>query len=280
MGKKNAEQLQEHMLWTYYGLRVGLSVIGFSLPLVVLFTGGVLHHVWLEPSLSQYYLTEDRVSFFTTRDLFVGGLFAASACLYLYKGFSDKENVALNLAAVFVVLVALLPTVDPAADQTLVSVLHGTSAVLFFVCIAYVSLFRSRDTLRLVPSAKRRGYIRRYRWTGATMIASPLVAVVLSFALEPVSQVRTVIFWVETLGVWTFALYWTVKTTEMRESSAEKRALDAELSREVVPAVPLDEADRAAVDQMPHGTRARPAAPLATVERVVPAARRTGASDW
>jgi hypothetical protein len=41
------------MLWTYYGLRGGLAVIGFALRLVVVFAGGVLHHVWLEPSISQ-----------------------------------------------------------------------------------------------------------------------------------------------------------------------------------------------------------------------------------
>jgi hypothetical protein len=37
--------------------------------------------------------------------------------------------------------------------------------------------------------------------------------------------------------VWTFAAYWIIKTGEMRETKAERRALDAELKREVVPAV-------------------------------------------
>jgi hypothetical protein len=37
------------------------------------------------------------------------------------------------------------------------------------------------------------------------MITSPLVAVALSFALEPTSRFRTLVFWVETLAVWTFA---------------------------------------------------------------------------
>lgn len=102
------------------------------------------------------------ISFFTTRDLFVGGLFAAGACLYLYKGFSTKENVALNLAGVFALFVTLLPTAATSADGGLVSKLHGTSAVLFFLCIAYVSLFRSRDTFRLLSPAKRRRYASAY----------------------------------------------------------------------------------------------------------------------
>lgn len=235
MDRKTANELQSHMLGTYFGLRVGLAVIGIVLPLIVLIAGGVLHHVWLEPSISQYYHTKG-LPFLTTRDLFVGGLFAAGACLYLYKGFSTKENVALNLAGVFALFVALLPTAATSADKGLVSTLHKTSAVLFFLCIAYVSLFRSRDTLSLLTPAKQGRYARLYLWTGLAMIASPLAAVVLSFALDPASRFRTVIFWVETFAVWTFAAYWIIKTSEMSKTKAEKRALDAQLKREVLPA--------------------------------------------
>ncbi len=239
MDRKSAHELQKHMMGTYFGLRVGLAVIGIVLPLIVLIAGRVLHHVWLEPSISRYYHTEG-ISFFTTRDLFVGGLFAAGACLYLYKGFSTRENVALNLAGVFALFVALLPTAATSADGGLVSKLHGTSAVLFFLCIAYVSLFRSRDTLRLLSPAKRRRYALAYFWTGLAMIVSPVAAVVLSFALEPTSRFTTLIFWAETFAVWTFAAYWIIKTREMRETKAEKRALNAELKRAVVPAASLE----------------------------------------
>lgn len=270
MDRKSPDELQEHMLGTYYGLRIGLAVIGIALPLVVLFAGGVLHHVWLEPSISQYYHTKGRLSFFTTRDLFVGGLFAASACLYLYKGFSTRENVALNLAGVFALCVALLPTAAMPTDRGLVSVLHGTSAVLFFLCIAYVSLFRSHDTFRLLPSSKRGWYARIYFWTGLAMITSPLAAVALSFALEPTSRFRTLIFWVETLAVWTFAGYWMIKTGEMRETKAERRALDAELKREVVPAV-SPEAAAPRVGEVPPAIPGGLGPKSAEVELVVPA---------
>jgi hypothetical protein len=235
MDRKSAHELQKHMLGTYWGLRVGLAVIGIGLPLVVLFAGGVLHHVWLEPSISRYYYTKG-LSFLTTRDLFVGGLFAAGACLYLYRGFSTRENVMLNLAGVFALFIALLPTAATSTEASVVSKLHGASAVLFFLCIAYVSLFRARDTLGLLSPAKQQRYAGAYLGTGLAMIASPLAAVVLSFALEPTSGFRTITFWVETFAVWTFAAYWIIKTKEMRETKAEKRALDGELKREVVPA--------------------------------------------
>jgi hypothetical protein len=244
---RSRDELQEHMLWTYYGLRVGLAAIGIALPILVLLAGGVLHDVWLEPSLSAYYHTPPRLLWFTTRDILVGGLLAASACLYLYKGFSNKENIALNLAGVFAVFVALLPTAAAGQPSGAVSKLHGTSAVLFFLCIAYVSLFRSGDTLHLLSPAKRGPYERLYKATGMAMIASPLAAVVLSFVLTPASPVTTLTFWVETFGVWSFAAYWIIKTREMRESHAERHALDAELKRglvgadsmAVVPATPV-----------------------------------------
>jgi len=269
MDCKSAVELQEHMLGTYYGLRVGLAVIGIMLPIVVLFAGGVLHHVWLEPSISQYYHTKGRLSYFTTRDLFVGGLFAAGACLYLYKGFSTKENVALNLAGVFALFVALIPTAATSSDRGLVSVLHGTSAVIFFLCIAYVSLFRSHDTFRLLPPAKRARYARGYLCTGLALIASPLAAVALSFALEPASQFKTLIFWLETFAVWSFAAYWIIKTGEMRETKAERRALDAELKREVVPSA-LPEIDASHVGGVPSVIVQKLSPKSTEMEAVVP----------
>lgn len=259
---ESSGELQEHMLWTYYGLRVGLAAIGFALPVVLLAAGAVLHDVWLEPSISAYYHSPPKPLWLTPRDIFVGGLLAAGTCLYLYKGYSNKENIALNWAGVFAVFVALLPTAATGQPGGLVSTLHGASAVLFFMCIAYVSLVRSRDTLHLLPPARRPHYERLYTSTGVAMLASPAAAVVLSFALEPTSPSSTVTFWVEAFGVWSFAAYWTVKTREMRESSAERRALHADLKREVV----LADAPTT-VDPRPGrapGSRG--------VERIVPAA--------
>jgi hypothetical protein len=257
---KTPGELQEHMLWTYYGLRVGLAVIGITLPIAVLVAGGVLHSVWWEPSISAYYHTKPKLLWFTTRDIFVGGLLAAAACLYLYKGYSNKENVVLNLAGIFALLVALLPTAAPGQPSDLVSKLHGTSAVSFFLCIAYVSLVRSRDTLSLVATEKRRKYERLYMATGLAMIASPAAAVALSFLLEPHSQVSRIVFLVETFAIWSFSAYWIVKTREMRESSAERRTLSAELRRDTISVSAQD---------TPDGVRV-PAAKPRAVERIVP----------
>jgi hypothetical protein len=258
------------MLGTYASLRAGLAVIAISLPIVVVLSGKVLHHVWIEPSLSSYYHVPSAAPFLTTRDLFVGGLFAAAACLYLYKGFSDKENVALNLAGVFAVFVAVLPTAAPKSPTGIVATLHRTSAVLFFLCIAYVSLFRSRDTFPLLDYAKQSWYARRYVATGLAMIVSPLAAVVLSSLLNPRSPFAVTIFCVETLGVWAFAAYWMYKTREMRETRGEQRALDAELEREASPKTPAAVPPKAASRSLGK-ILAKVVPSSSVVERIVPA---------
>lgn len=248
MDRKTADELQEHMVGTYDGLRRGLAAIGAALPILVLLVGGVLHGEWCKGSISAYYHTGSSLGIFTTRDLFVGSLLAVGTCLYLYRGFSTRENVALNLAGVFAAFVALLPTAAPGRATDTVTILHRTAAVLFFICIAYVSIFRSRDTLYLLSERRRSHYSRRYLWTGLAMVLSPLAALVVQFVIDrgsnsaPDSEYGVFVFWLEALAVWAFAWYWAVKTREMRESRAERRALEAELKRDVVPTTPADAA--------------------------------------
>lgn len=237
MERKSSEELQEHMVWTYYGLRVGLSAIGIALPVALVVAGRLLHGISWQDSISAYYHTPyqalSRFGAFATRDIFVGGLLAIGACLYLYKGFSDKENRALNLAGVCAVFVAMLPPTVPGGTATVVNRVHATFAVSFFLCIAYVSLFRSSDTLHLLQPEAQRTYQRRYRLAGLALLASPVGALGLSL-LDSASPFRTLIFWLEALAVWAFAAYWIIKTGEMRLSHAEKRSLDGELERQIV----------------------------------------------
>lgn len=268
MDEKSAVELQAHMLGTYDALRVMLTLIGFALPVVVAGAGCFQQgYCRIGPSLSDYYYVASRYPVFTTRDLFVGGLLATATCLYSYKGFSTRENVALNLAGVFACFVALVPTAANAEDVGLRSKGHAVAAVLFFLCIAYVSLRRSRDTLRLLPQAKRDRYARIYFVTGSAMVASPAGAVWLSFATDPSSPAGTWIFFVETLGVWAFASYWYFKTREMHETDADRRAVEAELRRERVPPVPIEGTGVRTIDRV---IRRAMVSDKATVERVVP----------
>jgi hypothetical protein len=279
--RKSPADLQAHMLGTYGSLRVVLTWIAVALPVAVAAAGWVqCRRLWLGPSISHYYHVPGALPLFATRDLFVGGLLAAAACLYAYKGFSTRENLALNWAGLFAFLVAVLPTAATPADRGPVSVAHGAAAVLFFLCIAYVSLRRSRDTLAFMADVgKRKEYTRWYFGTAVAMAVSPVVAVALSFALDPQSPMGRWTYFVEALGVWAFAAYWYVKTREMQGTNAERLAADAEAERVVE-----RDADPAAAP-VGEGARNAQAAPGRTtglieramtpasgpVERVVPA---------
>lgn len=205
--------LHDHIFGTYITLRYGLAVIGGLLPLVV-YVAGRIGGEGLQSSISSYYWVP------TARDWFVGMLCATSGLLYIYKGFTTKENLALNLAALFGLGVAFIPT------QPDRFTLHGASAILMFAGLVYVVWFRARDTLKYLPDQSRvPGYRRAYNTVSVVMALSPLTA----FALNAFSILTSYIFWIETAGIVAFAVYWWIKSVELEESKAVRKALRGEI---------------------------------------------------
>ena len=116
---------------------------------------------------------------------------------------------------------------------------HGMFAVLFFLSIAYVCVFRAPDTLSLIRDTREATRLRTaYRWLGAVMVLSPMAAAVLTFLLPHGARGRSV-FFVEALAVLTFATYWLIKSREMSATDAERLALERKLqpASSVTPAV-------------------------------------------
>lgn len=199
---------------TYRTLRLGLGWAAVGLPLT-LWLGGLLRDVPLQGSMSAYYNT-------SMRDVFVGVLFGAGAGLLLYTGFKGKENRVLNLAGLFAIGVALFPTRADAGPITL----HGTCAVSFFVCLAYVAVFRATDTLTLVNDPKRAAkYKAIYRLLGLAMLVLPVIAAVLVSAFEfgRAGESKTV-FFVEFAAIWAFGAFWLVKSHEILRTQKEQEA--------------------------------------------------------
>ena len=206
--------LSEHMLSTYRTLRVGLVVIAVLFPLVLAIGGYFLSggQLRLQSSMSAYYHT-------VMRNWFVGVLFTISGLLAAYKGYRPAENVALNLAAVFAVLIAVFPSESGTRW-------HGIFAVSFFLCIAYVCIFCASATLSLMNADKQKRYRRLYKLLGWVMVASPAVAAILT---ETLGLTTSYIFFAEVVGVYAFAAYWGVKTREIRETDADRKAASGEL---------------------------------------------------
>lgn len=269
--------LSDHMLSTYQTLRVVLVVIALIFPWVLWIGGSYLsrQRLELQRSMSAYYhanemtrkeLAEresakregrqrDNVPIDSGRGVmrnwFVGVLFAISALLAVYKGFRPAEDLALNLAAVFATLVALVPN-RWADDPAPLFPFHGTFAICFFLCIAYVCIFCASATLSLVREDRRAHYRRFYKLVGWAMAASPLLAAVLTqfFGLH-----NSYVFFVEAFGVYAFAAYWFVKTREISETNADRKAASGELqlppgkgAADAVREIPVTTVEQAAAD--------------------------------
>ena len=199
---------------TYRTLRLGLGWAAVGLPLT-LWLVGLVRDVPLQGSMSAYYNTN-------MRDVFVGVLFGAGAGLLLYTGFKGKENRVLNLAGVFAIGVALFPTRADAGRITL----HGTCAVSFFVCLAYVAWFRNGDTLKLVKDPKRVAqYLMIYRLLAFGMLVFPVAAAVLVSAFEygQTGGESKVVFFIEAAAIWAFGAFWLVKSREIRRTLEEQK---------------------------------------------------------
>ncbi|HKG59444.1 MAG TPA: hypothetical protein VKB05_06650 [Pyrinomonadaceae bacterium] len=237
--------LSEHMLATYQALRVVLVIIALAFPWV-LWIGGrfVFDHIELQPSMSDYYHASSasiarrdantrsgaapdplHSGRGVLRNWFVGALFAISGLLAVYKGFRPAEDVALNLAALFAVLVALVPNTWEGDGPPW----HGIFAVAFFLCISYVCIFAASATLSLVEGDRRKHFRRVYKALGWAMVATPLIAAILSYF--PAFTGRF-IFVAEAIGVYAFGVYWLVKTVEIRQTDADRKAASGKLQLE------------------------------------------------
>ncbi len=249
----SAALLVEHFYSTYFSLRAGLALLAFAFPLVLYFYGKLRYGLPLQASMSAYFFaaTAEQCASFPMRTLFVGFLFAIAVGLYVYKGFTALENVLLNAAGVCAAVVAIFPegltlaegannpglqqlfSHCPAVRQWAESpplAIHYTAAVLLFVLLAAVVWFCASKTLAYLPAGKGDAalYRRTYRSIALLMLACPISGLAVASVF---GQGSSWVFFVEAAGVWTFALYWTVKSRELALSQLEKRATPLAASR-------------------------------------------------
>ena len=223
-GKQN---IFDHIFESYSNLRTGIAVLAILFPLV-LWLGGKLIGIELRDSMSAYYLEIDGK---TMRDWFVGILWAIGVFLILYKGWERNkggglnENWALNLAGLCAIGVAMFPTtlaVTPEEKKEIT--LHGTFAVSLFLFMAYVCIFRARDTLDELNDGKlRKRFKRIYRVLGIAMVVTPITAWCFAVVFHGLEKYT---FYIEWFGVWVFAFYWLVKSSELSISGLEHKVPD------------------------------------------------------
>jgi hypothetical protein len=194
---------------SYLTLRRAIGVIGSSLPFVLVVGKGLLGSWGIQPSISSYYYTG-------MRDVFVGALCATGVFLLSYRGYDRADAIASNLAGVFVVGVALLPTAPATGatpTQTMASYAHLTLASAYFLTLAYFSLvlFRKTNPARQMTARKKQRNVV-YTICGYTILACiGLIAVYYALFADSALQGAQPVFWLESAAVLAFGISWLTK---------------------------------------------------------------------
>jgi len=224
---KKTKDLSKYISGTYFSIRVGLAVMAFAFPILLWLGGHFLADVPLQGSMSAYYhaslhsLDGGPAGQGVMRDVFVGILFAVGVILFLYQGVTRLEDYAVNLAGLLALGIALFP-MQWSPGSELPGKLHEAFALSFFLCIAYVAIFRAGDTLPLIPTeAARKRYRLLYMIVGCAMVGCPVLAFAL--ALLP-ALTNYKIFFIEVAGIYAFGSYWAIKTRELSETDFDRKA--------------------------------------------------------
>jgi hypothetical protein len=190
---------------SYLGLRRAVGLIGMLLPLVLWLGTVLLGGPMLLGSISAYYYTD-------MGNVFVGSMCAFGVFLWSYR-YGRIDNVAGNIAGTLAIGVALFPTTPAGSSASLVSVatLHLLCATLFFLTLAFFSLFLFRKSEGPMTSRKR---IRNkvYTTCGWLIILALVCAVVGPLIVgEENYNEWSLLFVFETLASEAFGFAWLVK---------------------------------------------------------------------
>jgi uncharacterized membrane protein len=250
---RDQEPLAHHMLRTYRNLRRWIVIVT-TVFLVALVAYKSANEDYIKRnSISAYYHHDNRD--FPMGNLFVAALATAGFLLITYQGYRDRESLALTIAGFALLGVVAFPMsresldspkvtqATPARDEGAIqrrptypidNPLHYSCAIVFFFGLAYVSLYRSHDTLGMVRSdAARRWYRNAYRTTGSLMLAIPILAIMLYLLFK----VQDTIFWIELVGIVAFLAYWVVKTWELEMTQGEAKVIEEAITGNL-PAAP------------------------------------------
>jgi hypothetical protein len=201
---------------SYLQLRKAVGILGILLPVALAIGVPVLSECnVLQNSISDYYYTK-------MGNVFVGTLCAVGLFLFSYKGYERKDNIAGNLACLFAVCVAFFPTYGPAPSSicntlqrhssSFSSTFHDISAALFFLTLAYFSLFLF--TIKS-PNPTREKLLRNkiYKTCGYTILACILTLFIYAQipALRSALRDYKPIFILETIALWAFGSSWLTK---------------------------------------------------------------------
>ncbi len=223
-----AREKRRDIVLSYLAVRRSLGVLGLALPIMLLLGAWALRRP-AEPTISDFYYTE-------MADLFVGTLAAIGVFLYAYKGYPKRPGervsdlVLARTAGLAAIVTALVPTLPPAPGdcslfQCLIgvraaSMIHLGAAAVFFAMLAVFCLVQFPKTAKSgVPTPQKLRRNRIYRGCGIALLIAMagivIHAVILPEALRASLDRYSIVFLLESLGIWAFGISWLVKGEAM-----------------------------------------------------------------
>jgi hypothetical protein len=199
------QQTQDPEILSYMTLRKSVGFLGiFLAPVLVLGTMIWDHNFVFLKSISAYYYTPMEPEM-------VGIICGISFFLISYDGYSRLDSTISKLSGVFALGIAFVPTSDSDVKSSPMSTAHYLIAAVFFVLLAFMSIFLFTKTSgNMTPQKIKRNRI--YRLCGIIMLAS--VAIIpfdgLTWFKDHLGFLKPTLL-CETLGLLAFGISWLAK---------------------------------------------------------------------
>src|ERR1035437_8816111 len=203
-----SENPDQTLLVSYLTIRKAVGVLGISLSIVLVLGSVILESCNnIQDSISDYYYT-------IMGNYLVGTLCAIALFLFSYNGYDRMDRISSSLACLFALGIAFFPTSisDPSSlcnittrsSSSLVSTVHYVSAGLFFITLAYISLFLFTKMGLGRPTSQKLKRNIIYKTCGVIILASILLIFVYHIipSLHPVLSKYKPTFCLETLALW------------------------------------------------------------------------------
>ncbi len=214
------------IITTLLTMRRIIGLLGMSLPFIVVGGGFLQNGFAIENSISSYYYTN-------MRDVFVGVMCIVALYLISYRGYEKIDDVVTNISGSLAFGVVAFPTSQTPAGparvgllllpQNVSQTLHLTCASLFFLSLAFISVFLFTRTGQGGPTPEKLKRNRVYVGSGVVMVVSIVCMVVCVGFLEKtvISRIDPVLL-LEAVALVAFGISWLVKgDTLFKDSSSE-----------------------------------------------------------
>jgi len=211
MKSPTAVPLDNEFIISFFRLRQALGYIGFLMPLVVKGGAKYIDRLPLLNSISASYHTR-------MRDIFVGTLVSVGVFLFCYRGPDKQDNWLTNIAGLCALGIALIATYPagkalcPFIAEVLPhhGVYHFAFAVVFFLIISYLAIFRFKKLSRPYITKQKETRNKVYVICGIIILLS-LVAIALINLYDKLYHADTSIALPETIAIMTFGVAWLTK---------------------------------------------------------------------